>query len=1133
MAKASTGGIIGQSFDPFVQQQIKIRQEILGKNPRSDNDNKWYNTSAPWIRLTSGIDVSDEKLQELDLLFTPFQGSGLAKEFQLFGGNNTTTSVTRPFNRDYWDYYYDHEAGYPEYGKVPTPGILSVDVKSLSRGSLREATVSIICHSLPQFKIIETLYLRLKYSILLEWGHSTYYKNDGGYEGNPRIDLSADFLRGYYTDPTHGDVKLTQGTMQSRIRDLRKESCGNYDAFHGLVKNFTWSVRQDGGYDITLILITTGDVIESIKMNSLPNTSTIPSTVTTSSEDKTYPSTYTNQNKSTINKILYGLRQQVDANRFYFNGYGGRDDKNLCNTENLAWVGALGGGNLNWYYHKDDKYASNANPYGTYYEFQSVSLPYMLPDNYYYVDDQYYIKLGTLLKIIESYLLIYDTDTTVSGMYVTDIDGNRPEIGYGNPPIIKIDYDFENNLCLTTDRQVSIDPRVCVLPINISNTSTSSYIEYKWTGVFDYTFDTFEVANRLRTAKLTVNLGSATTSTVNSLPPFIPNAYNGTSANDILDIDSERGTGNSVIPERGALPHMTQLNTRYLTDFTETGPQTLVDIIRRDLGTEFKYTGRAYMNIVEYRNPNSQFGNAGSTPPPNSWGKIYTDIFDGDHGFRTTNVFIGRAMHIPINIEFISKTLEDNIDSKENKIALYDFLRAILDGVQEATGNINNFEIIYDEVVNSLKIIDNTIIPGGLDFLGITQNAIVPINPNLLRQNYGSFARNVSLKTEFSNAFATMVTVGAQANGNVAGENSTAFSKWNGGLTDRIIPRKLTAATTGPSVETIYYNQVAALQDFNASVDERVVTDAQIEAIKGTLSDILKYELGGYTNSGVEGLENGLGFIPLNMSITMEGLSGPKIYEVYTIDETLLPKNYKDKIQFITKGVSHKIDTSGWFTILESIGGPRNKDLVVSPPPPVKKLGTVPNNNGNNGNNNNGGGGGGNGYWANLLRQALRAAGGGSGARYDQRADITENMYLAGKKVFELIHANFPTFVIESNSGNDVFHNSGRHFAGNAIDLSITNPAAAADAFHWTNPGKPSKNAQITQADIDDLMNKVFYPLTAGNSSFRFLNEYNDPSNGATGPHFHISWGTGYEGSSYQAEANRLAAAGTITAITI
>jgi hypothetical protein len=88
-----------------------------------------------------------------------------------------------------------------------------------------------------------------------------------------------------------------------------------------------------------------------------------------------------------------------------------------------------------------------------------------------------------------------------------------------------------------------------------------------------------------------------------------------------------------------------------------------------------------------------------------------------------------------------------------------------------------------------------------------------------------------------------------------------------------------------------------------------------------------KYELGKATNDGeIEGV----GFIPLNLQLTMDGLSGPKIYEVYTIDETLLPLNYKNKIQFIIKGISHKIDDNGWVTTLESLGGPRNEKLKVS-----------------------------------------------------------------------------------------------------------------------------------------------------------------------------------------------------------
>ena len=35
-----------------------------------------------------------------------------------------------------------------------------------------------------------------------------------------------------------------------------------------------------------------------------------------------------------------------------------------------------------------------------------------------------------------------------------------------------------------------------------------------------------------------------------------------------------------------------------------------------------------------------------------------------------------------------------------------------MNGIQNALGNINNFEIIYKEDTNTFKIIDNTFIPG-------------------------------------------------------------------------------------------------------------------------------------------------------------------------------------------------------------------------------------------------------------------------------------------------------------------------------------------------------------------------------------------------------------------------------------
>ena len=74
----------------------------------------------------------------------------------------------------------------------------------------------------------------------------------------------------------------------------------------------------------------------------------------------------------------------------------------------------------------------------------------------------------------------------------------------------------------------------------------------------------------------------------------------------------------------------------------------------------------------------------------------------------------------------------------------------------------------------------------------------------------------------------------------------------------------------------------------------------------------------------------------------MLGLSGPRIYESYTIDTTLLPDVYKNKIQFICSGVSHHVDENGWKTTLNSICGPRYEGVKISNPANVSNIAAAP-----------------------------------------------------------------------------------------------------------------------------------------------------------------------------------------------
>jgi hypothetical protein len=49
--------LIGESFDPFVNKQIDIRQKKLGESFRDNNNLVWQNSKTGFIKLTSCVDI--------------------------------------------------------------------------------------------------------------------------------------------------------------------------------------------------------------------------------------------------------------------------------------------------------------------------------------------------------------------------------------------------------------------------------------------------------------------------------------------------------------------------------------------------------------------------------------------------------------------------------------------------------------------------------------------------------------------------------------------------------------------------------------------------------------------------------------------------------------------------------------------------------------------------------------------------------------------------------------------------------------------------------------------------------------------------------------------------------------------
>jgi hypothetical protein len=271
--------LTGEGFNKIITKQVQQRQKIYGSINRSNEQLSYLNARTGWCKLVSGVSIDPQNISDSATLrnLTLPAGTALAKQYILFNGVTDETRGYRygiatdgsTFNMGAYG------IGGTEYGIRPMPGIISADIQTETRGSIKRASVRIQANNRQQFDIIDLLYMRLGYSVLLEWGHSSYFDNDGKPVRDNPYSLSTEFLADNpqytYTDTDGKKVteKLTYATMLPAIQSRRLESCGNYDAIFAKVVNFSWTFNRNGTYDITINLISLGDVIESLKANTL------------------------------------------------------------------------------------------------------------------------------------------------------------------------------------------------------------------------------------------------------------------------------------------------------------------------------------------------------------------------------------------------------------------------------------------------------------------------------------------------------------------------------------------------------------------------------------------------------------------------------------------------------------------------------------------------------------------------------------------------------------------------------------------------------------------------------------------------------------------------------------------------
>jgi len=272
--------VIGAPFSDYVLLQLYQRAAHNSTVNRSNEDVLFLANKSGWARLVSSVNIelqptsnilklSDRDYQTYYGRFNlnsalPYNApDSLAKNWILEAGcsiqNGNGINLRAGIGPD-GAYGL---GGTEELGYRPMPGLTGVTIETTGRlGSLRQANIQFKVWNMNQLNVIEALYFRLGYSMLLEWGHTQYFENDGNFQ---RTTFGID-------DP------FVNGKRKERIQqDIAKRSrntFGNYDGMLGIVSNFNWSMNQDGGFDCTVKLVGLGSVMDSMRINqayTLPN----------------------------------------------------------------------------------------------------------------------------------------------------------------------------------------------------------------------------------------------------------------------------------------------------------------------------------------------------------------------------------------------------------------------------------------------------------------------------------------------------------------------------------------------------------------------------------------------------------------------------------------------------------------------------------------------------------------------------------------------------------------------------------------------------------------------------------------------------------------------------------------------
>lgn len=1104
------GLLPGRRVHPGVAAQIIKRQEIIGAEDRlfSEGSTKeaftFFSRKTPFIRLTSGVDVKESSEPASEHVLSngrTYSKDDLTNGYQTGGG------------------HVDIGSG-EDFGLRPAAGITGMTLNTHNRyGSLRTATVQFEVHTLEQLDRYEELFMRPGYSALLEWGHSVYLNSkekDYTVSEIPSL-LSDSFLNksiasSILNDPEKASNENKQ-TIYQAIADLRERYGFNYDAMYGLIKNFSWSLRPDGGYSCTVDIVSIGTVIESLGIDSGITSVDFrkysdlepldaPEEFTAEGEEEDTPAVVTEEEQAFIDAVhdmvASAMKQNKDeaglfltsqtAGTFFSLGktesaikpFSKYSDPSPEIAEQLRFTTTDENGKKVWDPGIDEveRASSDYGYYETYVKAPSGLIVRSGPRKKNSDIDLDYKKDPAYSIYNESSIFINfkNPDNTVTEVtYKLKLDEENPprRLRYtdwsGAAPVEEHIWEFTYRFVLEDEVEQSFTDKEGNLFIPEDIPIINSTFEDFLRDFLPYFTSQIHLILYLIQRQIVLKIGKKlkgpeATKVYKEIPyditkldysPSIDSDYRMTAVRRVLGKD----TTNEFY-------HYIQLGT-------------LLDILNTFIP-------------VSNKEPLFQFHTYKTEPHTyktleNVHASVQLDKFILPDSYASSKIPRGDILEIFVELDYIRGLLEKNLRTGELKS--YDLVTEILENLTTATGKVNEFALQYDEDNFSFHIVDRKLVgdkeqPEHLVLKLIGRDTIL---------------RNVTMNSKLSPGISTQIAIAAQSDPSSGGIEGTLFERFNKDLKDRYIVEK--------KLPRDQERQVAVREDKRKELLSKLATafnflrhaygEAEYVNQQVDLPDVTsQYVVLCSEEKTLEPEERRYGgILPFELTLEIEGISGLQVMDGFRVNQEILPRSYigDGKFGFLITGLTHKIDKSGWVTEVKSqiYNLPKVSGLawdgklrLEALPKDTRKEhpmydGPSPN--------------------ANRLRAVLDELGysernfvGGQDSRgvtgYKQGelssgGDITSGLANKSIEVFRKIKERFPKMVIEVTGGKDHYHHSANpnspHNTGNALDFIVT-------------------------SGDKKVMGDFIRELDRADGFLGFKNEYEKHVGHTTGNHFHI-----------------------------